>query len=261
MTPIRWAFTDPSHPAYERPPDVERWPYALPGYTPQKYRSRQGMTTEPLMMAEEGHPSVRLFQDETGATVQRVTLRTRYLQYMDLGRITELAREWHRLLAAMSLGPYSLEMLREMGHPYGYGATTTPSWARLSQPRKRPSMGAAAYIKGLRGRVSDRSIINYQSGRLYESWSQRVTELPNGKGLALDFVAGTDYAWYLAHGTVSMQAHGPWKTVADRELPVLQQAWRAEATRAWQRAQAEADAMSGQFGQAQANTFGAGGFA
>jgi len=275
MRIAEWAFEDPLHPVYERPPDEDRWPVALPGMLPARYRERASVVTETRRMVEVGHPSVEVFQTPDGTTIQRVTLLSAYVDQIDLAQIREVAQRWYQALCDASQGPYSLADLREMGHPYGYGRSTTPSWRRLYQPRGAPPMGRRAYLRGIgRGRVSDLSIINRQSGRLARGWEWQivygtraatwgygVTTEPSGT-IYVDFVAPAPYAWFLAHGTIKMRAHGPWATVSQRLLPQLQLAWRNAARAAWQRGVDQARAEREQFGQSAGRAMTAvGGFA
>jgi hypothetical protein len=241
---------------------------------PSKYREQDGLVTETLRMVEAGHPSVEIFQAASGETVQRVTLRSQYTDAIDLTQIRDVAQRWYLALCDASRGPYSLAALRAMGHPYGFGSTAEPSWDRLYEPRNVPRMGRYAYLRGQRGRVSDLSIVNLQSGRFANSWEWRIVygtqaatwgygvTIERSGALYIDFVNPAPYAWYLAHGTYKMQAHGPWQTASDRMLPQLQTTWRNAARQAWQRGVDEARAMRDQFGQAaSASATAMGGFA
>lgn len=267
-----WEFWDRSHPVYERPPGDDRWPVALPGLVPAQYTRRrrpedtEDLTFEPLRMAMEHYPSVDVYRTPAGNTVQKVILRSGYAPDIDVSGIERLAREWMRYLRTMSLGPYSLRLLRAMGHPYGYGERGSKrSWERLGSPRAIPRMGRLGYIRGMRGRVSDRSIINLQSGDLWRAWDWRLLRWHGG--VTLLFTNPTPQAWWLAHGTIYMQAHGPWATVAQRVLPAMHAAWRQAAYEAWrrgvQRARAHAAMIEGQFGENAGNEEAAeaGGFA
>jgi len=251
--PDLWEFTNLTHPVYERPPEVQGWPYALGGLQPAAYQTADmGIVSEPLEMATAGHPSTSIYREDE-ATVQEIVLHTRYMDWMvpaDEAWIEQAAQQWVYLMHTMSQGPYSLSELREMGHPYGYGGPHTekvPTWERLSRPRKTPSMGLfAGNVKGTRGRVSDLSIINVQTGTLDAAWRY---ELEWGEGtVRLRIVNATPAAWFLSHGTVKMQAHGPWQTAQERLLPGIMSAWRTRAGAAWRRSQGRADALVGQFG-------------
>ena len=201
------------------------------------------LVTEPLHMETIGYPSVDVYRTPDGDTLQKVLLRTRYMPEIELDEIEQIVADWYDLCRLMSEGPYSSEDLRRMGHPYGYGLRgSAPSWARLRRPRRLPSMGQAAYIPGLRGRVSDQSIVNLQSGTFRESWYTRILRWAGGVTVLIGNRA--PYAWFLAHGTIKMQAHGPWSTVAHRVLPRMNTAWRRAAYRAWRRRRA-AEASSG----------------
>lgn len=252
-----WAFAEATHPVYERPPGATRWPVAPPGLVPDEYEDWQGTVVEPLRMSMEGYPSVDLYRAPGGDTIQKVELRSNYMPDVDTAEIEQLAREWNALLVTMSWGPYTLDDLRAMGHPYGYGQKTDPpttGWGKLFQPRAIPRM--PRHVPGIRGSVPNRSIINIQSGAFQSSWYVRILRWYGG--LNLLFGNSAMYAWFLAHGTRFMQAHGPWETVARRLLGRLHKVWRLTAYRAWQkameRARTEQDAMVGQFGPSALDT-------
>ena len=119
-----WEFADLTHPVYEREPKEEKnWPVPLPGMVADDYRDREGLTVEPLHMSMEGYPSTDLYKGASGDTVQLVHLKTKQdMLDVDQTEIDQIAEEWLKHLRTMSLGPYSLKLLREMGHPYGSGS-------------------------------------------------------------------------------------------------------------------------------------------
>ena len=253
MRVAEWEFAEATHPVYERPPGATRWPAAPPGLVPDEYEERRGTLVEPLHMSMEGAPSVDLYQAPGGDTIQKIELRSQYTPDVDTSEVEQVAREWTDLLVRMSMGPYSLDDLREMGHPYGYGQPDDPrtsGWARLFRPRAMPSM--RRHTAGVRGSMPNRSIINLQSGELLGNWYVRILRWYGG--LNILFGNRSEYAWFLAHGTRSMQAHGPWETVARRLLGRLHNVGRLTSYRGWQKAmrrtQAEQAAMVGQFGEA-----------
>ncbi len=248
-----WEFADAAHPVYERAPQETRWPAALPRMIPDEYMDIEGQTVEPLHMSMEGYPSIDLYKGPGGSTIQKAILRTAQdMRDVDLTEIERIAEEWLKHLRTMSLGPYSLKTLREMGHPYGFGERgEPPSWQRLKRPRAIPrAVGRQAIRPNFRQPAPDRAFINLQSGDLYRSWHKM--QLQWYGGLNLLWLNSTRQAWWLAHGTYRMQAHGPWATVAEELLPRLHKAWRRATYRAW-RAQArrmrqETAALEGQFG-------------
>lgn len=250
-----WEFAT-AHPAYERPRQDTRWIAPLPGMRPRAYKPyvppkapmpTEGIT-EPLAMWMEGFPSADIHQTATGNTVQTVRLHSRWAQQMDLTPIRNMARLWYEGLRRLSRGPYSLEMLRRMGHPYGYGERgAMPSWRRLSAPRQIPGF-KGKYRRGARGFVTNRAVINRQSGQLEQGW--RFSVLPWHGGVTLNFwneaksKTGAPYPWFLSHGTYKMQAHGPWPYVANELMPSLHAAWRKGAQEA-ARAARDKDAQFG----------------
>jgi len=252
-----WEFAEDAHPVYHKPPEIERWPFALPGLTTPKYEEDEnGRIIEPLEMGTEHFPSATIFQRGT-ATVQQVTLRSRFAQDMDLSEVEQIQASWLAAMRDMSQGPYTSAMLAEMGHPYGTRPPATlgdvredMSWTKRKRRPKLPPMGKHAHIRGMRGRVSNQSIVNKQSGNFERRWSTRVLRWFGG--INLMFVNSAFYAWFLAHGTIYMHAHGPWATVAQRFLPRLHKAWRLAAYYAWRRAyqqrELEQRAIMTQFG-------------
>lgn len=263
MNVAEWQFMDELHPVYERDPHVDtRWIAPLPGmtataYTPQTPpgRDMQYPQRERLLMTMDRHPSVDIHQTAEGNTVQTVRLYSaRYAPLIDLEGIRKLAQDWLRGLQRLSHGPHSLADLRRMGHPYGFGSTGVPSWGRLRDPRVIPKM-QGQYRRGARGFVGNRAVINEQSGLLARSW--RYSVLPWAGGVTISFwneaksKTGFPYPWALAHGSIKMQAHGPWVAVADEMLPEIHSAWRQGAAQAARqqramRAQFEDDALAQQ---------------
>jgi len=250
---------------YERGEEETRWPVPLPGmraapYIEEEWKGKpEELVTEPLELETIGYPSVDVYRAPSGDVIQKVILRTRYMRWIELDEIEQIIQDWYDLCRIMSLGPYTLKDLEELGHPYGWGERgSKPSWARLRFPRAIPAMGAAAHIRGLRGRVPDRSIVNIQSGAFYESWYTQL--LPWYGGVTILIGNRTFYGWFLAHGTIYMQAHGPWETVARRLLPRMHTAWRRAAYRAWRKKRA-AEAQFGEgMMESQQAIYDAGGF-
>ena len=228
-----WEFTQRASPVYERPPTATRWPVPLEGtraagYVPWQVSERVD-TREPLMLTLEGHPSVTLQRSGPGnPTVQVVKLRSvnaEYLQASDLGGLRAVAQQWYQLMVNLSRGPYTLAMLRAMGHPYGYPGRGAPSWSRLGKPRGYGRLFRTGWsARGVRGFVPPLSVINEQTGNAANAWYWEMELLPDG--VEVRFGNPLPYMWYLAHGTVRMRAHGPWGEAAQRYLPALQAAWR-----------------------------------
>jgi len=96
----------------------------------------------------------------------------------------------------------------------------------------------AEYEEGEEGLVSEPLQMSLEAvpsaGVVLTFWNERKSE------------RGAPVAWFLAHGSVKMQAHGPWETVPRWFWPRLVTAWRAEARRASMRQRA----LEGQFGTA-----------
>ena len=230
----------PGHPVYFKPPDMTRWPDALPGLKPRAFTPPQppGAPTpaeirEPLGMFVTGHPSVSVYQNAQGNLVERIQLRSQYAQGIDLGEITALSRRFFEAIKRLSLGPYDHKALRRMGYPYGYGERgSVPSMARLANPRRIPSF-TIRQRRGARAAVPNRSVINTDGGLLARSWGFTVNATPTGADIFFYNTAksrgGASYPWFLAHGTYKMQPHGPLPAVTEEMLPAIQVAWRQGA--------------------------------
>lgn len=246
MNVAEWEFP-PWHPVVlDRPREDTRWIAPLPYMRPRAYTpyeppgSHRGQQiTEPLRMDMVGHPSVDIHQTANGSTVQTVRLYSSYAHYIDLARIRVLAKQWYESLRRLSLGPYSLQDLAEMGHPYGYDGADP--WRRLRNGRTIPRF-SAGQRHGARRLLPNRAVVNLQSGDFERAW--RYSVLPFSGGLTINFWNETLYSWFLAHGTIRMQAHGPWAYVANEMLPEVQEAWRLGAMAAARQVRA----MEEQFG-------------
>lgn len=255
-----WTFARMGHEVYTRPDDVEQWEFGRPQTQMLPYEQevdedgqRQYPASERLWTTMEGQPSVRVYQTpDTENTVQSVTLKSGLAALVDLSQIRALAAQWYGLLRAMSMGSLTTGDLREMGHPYGYGAgTALKGWARLRHPNKVPTQ-PKRHFKGVRGSVGNLDIVNLQSGRFLRGW--RYSVLPHGQGVTLNFwneakspprkgdPGGKPYPWFLSHGTVRAQAHGPWNRVATELMPALLSTWRRITHQAYREAVAREQA-------------------
>lgn len=255
MNVREWVFYQKDHPVYERPQADTRWIAPLAGFKPRAYTPPRPPgapapypTAEPLRMDMVGHPSVNLTMSGQGNTVLTMHLRSAYASQIDLTQIKALARDCWMAMKRLSHGPYSLKDLRKMGHPYGFGATTTPSWQRLNNPRAIPSF-SIGQRRGARAAVPNGAVINRQSGLLERSWHYSVMPWAEGVNVVFWNTAkskeGAAYPWFLAHGTVKMQPHGPWASVTEELLPDIQNAWRQGARDASMRQRA----IDRQFGE------------
>jgi hypothetical protein len=183
----------------------------------------------------EGYPSVDIHMSASGNVTQTVRLHSEYARDIDLATVRHLAAQWYAALRRLSEGPLTRRDLRRMGHPYGYGDTPVVSWGRLRNPRAIPGY-QGRYRAGSRGMVTNRAVINSPTGRFRDAWRMSVTIQDGGAQLNFWNEArsdrGANYPWFLAHGTVKMQAHGPWEEVARQLLPEVHSAWRAGASQA-----------------------------
>ncbi len=257
-----WTFADALHPVYTRPPQVTAWTFGDKRFKPQRYESLltggapvsgEYPVAEKLEMPMIGHPSVTVYQDAgTRYTYQDVEMKTNYSN-VDLRPIQALGASWIGYLKAMSQGPYSGSELRKLGNPYGYGpppgderAATLSAWDRFGKPRKLPPQ--KRHFKGLRGSVANRDIVNMGSGNFLAGW--RWDMIPSASGVRLSFWnealtrSGKPYPWFIFHGTIYMQSHGPWGAVAQRMIGPLMDAWRQTCYQAYRETVRRAQAMA-----------------
>jgi len=252
-----WRFMERTHPVYERPPEAEAWEFARPlpvrggwalhadPYREAEEEEAAGLIEEPLHMSIEGMPALDWYQNAAGHTVLTLRLFSAYAEDMDLTEIVAAARAMFDDFKAHSRGPLDRADLARLGHPYGYGEPGAPTWARLQTPRKVPRYAVSGtqmrrvslgHVRGIRGSVPTMSVVNRDTGEFERDW--RWTYTVSGVGITLTFWnerlsgAGAPVAWFLLHGTIWMQAHGPWSVVPVRHWPALVQAWRAAALRA-----------------------------
>ena len=265
-----WVFPE-GHAVYFREPFERRWTAPPPLMQPRAYlpsippgAPMPRDVREPLLMQMVGHPSVDIHQSGQGNTVQTVRLRSAHAAQIDLAGIRRLAQEWIEVLRRLSRGPYDRKALRRMGHPYGYlpGGSAMP---RLGHGKALPTFSRALRRQAPpRAPVPNRAVINIDSGELERAWRFSVMVWYGGVTLNFWNEAKTDegapYPWFVMHGTVMAQAHGPLPYVAEQLLPEVQNEWRQGAAAA---ARAEA-ALSAQFPQeqiaAQEQQFDEGGF-
>ena len=268
---LNWPVFEPPHIAVtERPQADTRWPVPLPGmvqraytpYWPPGAPRPQRLEERPVMVMED-YPSVDIHMSGSGNVTQTVRLHSQYTRQMDLSTLRTLAAQWYASLRRMSEGPLQPKDLRRMGHPYGYGDTPVISWARLRNPRAIPGY-QGRYRAGARGMVTNRAVINSVTGTFRDKWRMSVTMQDGGAQLNFWNEArserGANYPWFLAHGTVKMQAHGPWEEVARQMLPEVHAAWREGASQAARERRALVSQMGEEGVATQEAQFEAGGF-
>jgi hypothetical protein len=163
--------------------------------------------------------------DEEGGVETVIVRKTKYarkLTSQELGEVRRVAARMAVDAEAMSQGHLSLRILRDMGHPYGMG--------------RRKGLGR---LQG-RGRVgvSNRAIVNRQTGTFAHSWSYRVIVKASSIEIHLRNISKP--AVWLAFGTRKMKAHGPNTAAPVRELTALDAAVRTAAAAAYWRGQAVA---------------------
>lgn len=193
-----------------------------------------------------GRPSLRLFQ-EGQATVLALRRNISNIGALGEGDLA-FVQSWGETvlghLRALSRGPYKTRDLRLMGHPYGWNQ----SWAKGNSkfvarrvPRRVAGLFGSQSIghaKGVSGSVPTLAVINSQSGRLERSW--RFEWKRDAGGFELRFINDAPYAWYLAHGTLRMQPHGPFTYSTLAHLRQLDSQIKSTIQRARHRARSQA---------------------
>jgi hypothetical protein len=199
---------------------------------------------QPLLMDVTGMPSFHLYQHATsGNFVMSLQRKTQYMsdvQPGDLAGIRALGDAMYEMLKHMSQGPYKTPTLRAMGHPYGFDQKPGGEVVGRRIARSVRGVGSIGHVRGVRGSVPDRTVVNEQSGEFLRSWRWNYTLSADGAHLNFWNTAKTDprsgnpisIGWLLSHGTTRMQPHGPFTYVA----AVFVGQFNAEWTRVTQRA-------------------------
>lgn len=157
-----------------------------------------------------------------GGVSTHIDLRTKYardVQGKDLMELRAIARRMVADAMKLSQGPLTLATLRKMGHPYG----------RIGPKRGRRRKALGRLASG----TSNLAAINLQSGKLAQSWNADVKV--TGDGARIELYNTDEVAAYLAFGTRSMVAHGPFTMVPARLLPLVMGEWRRATTWAYWR--------------------------
>ncbi len=189
--------------------------------------------------ADIGQPVLQVLATESGGVVLSLSFATSYMAFVmdsDLAGIRRIFAEMAQTAASLSQGPYSLQELAAMGHPY---ATRHKSKAPAQALRRNKAIG---HVKGTRGSVPTFLVVNKQSGELASSWAARVERQDDGVIGHLENSA--EHAAYVLLGTDTMKAHGPLletgggrRYITNLYLARLNGEWARVVTTAWQRAQ------------------------
>lgn len=179
-------------------------------------------------MPVEAQPSMSLVRLPGGGVVTMLKRMSRHTENLSDGELESLKRLMGaaaREAEKLSRGPLSYAELRRRNHPFGRG-TATPGGKR------RGSIGRPSRPRG----VAALGVTNIHSGRLAAGF---VPQLERGKsGVTLSLVNETEYAGWLAFGTVKMQAHGAFTAAVVRMLPEINLEWLRLARLGWLRQQA-----------------------
>jgi len=157
-----------------------------------------------------GQPSMRLIRGTAGSAIVVLERNVNNADLLSDAELVQPFETWAEAVAndARSLmrGPLNRGRLRAMGHPYGRG-THTP------KGRRRRGLGR---IQGQRAGISNLAVINSQSGELARSVTVMVRRTKTG--VRIEWHYDTEYAAYLAFGTIRMRAHGPFATSVTKSV-------------------------------------------
>lgn len=168
-----------------------------------------GSVREQQVLTVVGRPSVRVLREAGGGaivSIRRNVSNMAALKQADLAFVESYAKDVLAHLVLLSRGPLTKKELRRLGYPYGFNK----SWGKgdkVMDPRKVPRRGGIANPRGVRGSVPTLSVVNKQSGKFEKSWSFEINR--DDTGFEVRFINSAPWAWYLAHGTLKMQPHGP----------------------------------------------------
>lgn len=170
--------------------------------------SKPGFTKVPLPKSIQKYAGdIEHYAGGAAITINRKSTYIRKLGHQDLRDYKVLARIMKEVKATaieMSQGDYKLNELARMNHPY---AKRRPSGiGRLT--RLNPPAGA-----------TKADIVNKQSGEFARSWQMDFTLTSAGFEARLENDA--PWAWWLAHGTSKMRAHGPFKAAFALHMPQI----------------------------------------
>lgn len=232
-----WRFHDALHPVYSRPPSDVAWPVPTVGTLAQDYQEEPltDVVGENLRLDVLGHPSAAIYQElGSSDTVVAIQRRTRFMETLDPSdeaRIEQIAQRMYEFCMNLSQGPYTPSDLSDMGHPYGW----TSSWSKGDLTHagrlvpRRWGGKSLGHRKGVRGSVPTKSVVNVGTGAFSAAWSWDVEWTDTGFKIEVRNSRagsrGEPISWFLAHGTIYMQPHGPWRYVLDRFMGELRRTW------------------------------------
>lgn len=198
------------------PPTQIKGAHVAPLYGATRPR---GNRVPPVFADVIGAPSIKMRREPDNSVSTTLHLNSRYADFMTRSDLQILENEIAGLVKnaqGLSQGGLSLKELRRRGHPYGLG--------------RRAGLGR---LKGARGGISNRAVVNKQSGDFARSWGGKASLSKTGGDLSL-YSSDPKSGW-LAFGTPTMKAHYPGPTVMARRKAEIQRLWRIMAKQAWMR--------------------------
>lgn len=221
---------------------AQRGGVRVPGLpaVPGQRAPMSGSTTTNLSVPAEitsvaNQPSMKLERLPDGGIATVIERKLRFPNLLDEKDLQGIRRWVERAVQQMvnqSQGPLSRRQLAKMGHPYG----------RNAKGLMRGRLGRIGRVAGVRGSVSNLSVVNRQSGALARSWGAETQLRPSGVRISL--INAAAYAQYLGMGTVRMQAHGPFSSVPTSMMAQLNSEWQKAVRAAYRRKAIEAQAAT-----------------
>jgi hypothetical protein len=179
---------------------------------------------------------MRMQGGEGNPVTTTITLSSRYAPFMtnqDQQAIETIANQMENRARMMSMGGLSYRQLAARNNPYGRGIYKPGPLLPNGKPNRALRRRAIGRLRGQRKGVSNMAIVNRHSGDFYRSWESSVTF--TSKGATVSLTNTSENAGYLAFGTKTMRAHGPFTTVPALYAEPLNRLWRARAQAAYMR--------------------------
>lgn len=188
-------------------------------------KERLGPDNAPAMVDVVGQPSIKVTPNVGPGVVTSVRRNSKYTEFIqdrDLDGVRSIGRQMLGKAKVLSKGTLSTQQQIRMNHPFGHG-THTPGGS------KRRQLGRTTRVRG----ASNKSVVNWQTGKFYDSWELQF--IRGKEGVTLLLINTSPQAEYLAFGTKRMIAHGPFTTAPALFLHALNVEWAKQSKRAYHR--------------------------
>lgn len=157
-----------------------------------------------------GQPSLRIVRVASGSAIVVLERNVNNADLLSDAELVTPLQSWAesdaRDARQLMRGTLRQSTLNHLNNPYGHGA-------RNPRGRRRGGLGR---LPRARGGISNMAIVNSQSGELSRSLSVVVQR--SKTGVRIEWHYDTDYAAFLAFGTLKMKAHGPFSTAVIKRV-------------------------------------------